>query len=569
MRRWIYFGVMALVGLGAGPASAQERVEEVDLPRHVVDEVLDFFNGPGTLRFRGASTVPEGRVIQSDVGALRGPLTVEGEIVGDVMVLNGDLVVRGGGRIDGDVTIVGGQFLGDHTSVSGQVTVYSERLAYGRRGDRIVVERRRRLAPDRTRSRISFRNEGSYNRVEGLPIMMGPVVRTGGDDFTRFDAMAIWRTAQGFEPEEFGWFLRAEQHFGADGRLTLGATAHSLVEPIERWGLTDAETSLATFLFHEDFRDYYAREGFSVFLGYEDRDAGLRLRGEYRDEDHAFVPVESPWTLKGGDDPWRPQPLVAQGNVRTLRLGLTVDDRNDREDPSDGWYLDAHAVLGLEGSLVLPPRLDGLPGPATLLEGERGVESDFRTGFLDLRRYARLGPTADVRVRGVLAGSLQEEPLPPQFQHALGGAGSLPGYPLMGLDCGVRDREVSVLREDGDLTVRHPAFAGYGCDRIALLQVEYRGGFSVDVDLGDDEWDEDWNWYPAVDFTPSWTLFANVGRGWAFDDPAATAYPRYDTGTFADVGMGILLGDIGLYWAYPLQGDDHDLNFFVRVDYRF
>jgi len=213
------------------------------------------------------------------------------------------------------------------------------------------------------------------------------------------------------------------------------------------------------------------------------------------------------------------------------------------------------------------------PDPATVVGDARDASSDFRAGFMDLRRYARLGPAADIRVRGVIAGSLDDEPLPPQFQHALGGAGSLPGYGLMSVDCGARSSVYSAMRTTDSGTRRHPAYASYGCDRVALFQAEYRGTFTVDLGLGGgnewEEWNEDWDWYPAVDFSPSWSVFFNAGRGWSLADQTSGSFFGPDTDTYADVGVGILLGDIGLYWAYPLQGADKDVNFFLRIDHRF
>jgi len=568
--KWLSWGLI-LLATGPLTAWAQERVEEMDLPPHVADEVVAFFNRTSTIRFTGRSDVPAGGVIQGNVAVLRGPFTVAGEVDGDLMVVNGDLSIVGDGVVTGDVTVLGGSMLVGASAVGGQLTVYSEVLRYQRRGDRLVVETEPRGRRYRrgTGSRISVRNEGSYNRVEGLPVMVGPVVRTGGTQFMRFDALAIWRTDWGFEAEDLGYFLRAEQHFGPQGRFTIGATAHSVINAMERWGLSDAETSLSTFLFHTDYRDYFEREGFSAFLDFEHRDMGVSLRAEYRDEDHAFVPTGSPWTLGDNDDPWRPQPLVGTGNLRSLSAALTVDGRNDPDDPSDGWYLNAHATMGLQGDLAVPGYLAALPGPGGTATAPYVVDSEFRTGFLDLRRYARLGPSSDLRIRGVLAGSIDGNPLPPQYQHTLGGAGSLPGYELMSLDCGARSAEVSVLQDRGDGAVRYAAYPAYGCDRIALFQAEYRGNFSINIDLGDDEWEEDWDWYPAVDFSPSWSIFFNAGRGWSLSDSASPGYLGPDTGTFADIGAGFLFGDIGLFWAYPLQGDDRNVNFFLRIDHRF
>jgi hypothetical protein len=197
------------------------------------------------------------------------------------------------------------------------------------------------------------------------------------------------------------------------------------------------------------------------------------------------------------------------------------------------------------------------------------VNTDVRSGFLDLRRYARLGPAADLRVRGLIAGSIDGEPLPPQFQHTLGGEGSMPGYGLMSMDCGARANRFSVFRGDADAAVRTPVFASYGCDRIALFQAEYRGDLSFNLDMGPDEWDDEWDWYPAIDFTPRWSVFFDAGRGWSLSEPGSPGWLGPSTETKADVGVGLFLGDLGLYWAWPLQGEDRGVNFFVRIAHRF
>src|SRR5690606_19682750 len=110
---------------------------------------------------------------------------------------------------------------------------------------------------------------------------------------------------------------------------------------------------------------------------------------------------------------------------------------------------------------------------------------NFTTGRIDVRRYQTVGRNATLALRAFGAGSLREEPLPPQFQHALGGAGSLPGYSTFSIACGARDRLVRRSRDDPF----QDFFGGYGCDRMALFQAEYRGGFDLDFGHG-----RDWHW---------------------------------------------------------------------------
>ncbi|HSG47357.1 MAG TPA: polymer-forming cytoskeletal protein, partial [Longimicrobiales bacterium] len=129
--------------LAVAPLTAQERgVSELDLPRGVANEVIAFFNDPTTIRFQGRAQVPTESVILGNVAVLGGPLQVAGEITGDVVVVNGDLLLEETGRITGDVTVIGGSVVGPVEGVLGQLTVFSEPLAYRRQGERIAYDER-------------------------------------------------------------------------------------------------------------------------------------------------------------------------------------------------------------------------------------------------------------------------------------------------------------------------------------------------------------------------------------------------------------------------------------------
>lgn len=567
---WI-LGLLVVAPLGA----QEQQVEDVDLPRGVAEEIISFFNRPETVRFHGRAEIPAGRVVVGDVAVLGGPLLLAGEVEGDVVVVNGNLQIAPGGRISGDATVLGGRADAAQTAIGGQLTVFDEPLRYVRDGSGITYDEGRwarwRHHRRTKRSYFSVRVESNYNRVEGLPVLFGPVFQTRSAHPFRMDALAVWKSESGIRiaPDEMGYMVRAEQRFGPRDRFSIGATAHSLVEPIESSGFSHSEASLAAFLLHQDFRDYYGREGISAFARFDDEDARVSAAAEYRYENHSFVPVASPWTIKRNDSPWRPTPLVGEGRLHTVSGSLVLDGRNDAADPTDGWYLEARARAGVGGDLTISEYRLPDPGPETVVSETRPSESTFRSGYLDFRRYARLGPDADIKIRGVLAGSLDGEPLPPQFQHALGGEGSMPGFPVFGLDCGARANLYSVLRPEGETLVRRNAYAGYGCDRVALFQAEYRGTFSFDLGVGSDDWDDDWSWYPLVDLTPSWSVFFDAGRGWSLSEPGSPAFLGPDTETLMDVGLGLLLGDVGLYWAWPLNGDERDVNFFLRIDHRF
>lgn len=557
----------------------EQRIRDADLPLWVEEDVIDFFNNEETIHFTGRSRIPSTRSIVGNVAALGGPFTIAGDVEGDLVVVNGDLVFEEGGSVSGDVLIVGGRVLEEELGrISGNLRVFSEPLRYVQRGDRISAARRpRRDTSGRFDQNYSWGDATiilkagqNYNRVEGLPVIFGPSIRTGGDHPLRLSAWGIWRTEMGLElgEEDFGYLLRAEQTLGARDEVSFGATGFSYVDPIEDWGLSNLEASLSTFLLHKDFRDYYEREGFSGFVNIRLPSLPVELKAEYFKEDHRFMPVAGPWSVTKNKDPWREQPLVAQGEVEFIEGTVVVDTRNSRNDPTDGWYFEARTKHGLGGNLALPAHRTSPESQAALLQPLE-YDSDFITGFLDIRSYNRVGPNSSLNIRGILGGTLNDVALPPQFQHAFGGVGSLPGFPAFAGDCGAR----SVVRgydiPAGEIYVRDPVFPRYGCDQIAVFQAEFRGSLFVDWDFGwdneGDSWDEDWDWYPRVEMSPDWSVFFNAGQGWTVDGLG-------DTDTLMDVGLGLYLGDLGIYYAFPLnedEGGDRNGNFFIRLSRRF
>ena len=511
-----------------------------------------------------------------DVAALGGPFTIAGEVDGDLVVVNGDLIFEAGGVVTGNVLVLGGRTFGeDLAEIGGDLRVFAEPLRYIQRGDRIESAgrptERGGFGPDFPwgDARFTVKSGQNYNRTEGLPVMFGPSFRTAGANPLHLDVFAIWRTDMGFDldGDDFGYALRAEQALGGRDNIAIGGTLFSNVDPIEDWGITNLEASLATFILHEDYRDYYERSGWSAYAELRLPYSPVEFRAEYFDEDHGFMPVLNPWSITKNNDPWREQPLVAEGKVRFLEGSLTLDTRNDQNDPSDGWLLQASARKGLGGDLFVPSHLVSREGPPEIVEAAE-FDTDFLTGFLDLRGYLRINPGSSLNVRGVMGGALTDVPLPPQYQHALGGVGSLPGHRMFTQDCGARDvtRVYDHVANQG--VIRSDVFPSYGCDRFALFQAEFRGNLFMDWGFGGDEkndpWESDWNWYPDIDFSPNWSAFFNAGRAWNVNSN--------ETDTLMDLGVGLFFGDLGFYFAYPLNEDengDRDGNFFLRLSRRF
>ena len=540
---------------GASLMAQQPVRAAATLPAEVADAVIAFYNRPETVRISGEATISAGTVLDGNLAVLEGPLVVEGRVRGHVVVLNGDAVLRAGARIDGDLTVAGGEISGlEEATVSGVVAAYIEPVRF--RSERgLLVKSSPASDPELSAGRDFFFGRtdlllaarGGYNRVEGLPITVGPRFETHGTHPIRLEAMAIYRTADGLgvELDDFGYLLHLEQLLGPGIGARAGMTLHSEVVPIEDGWLSDRENSLATFLLRRDYRDYYERVGWSAYLRFAPTPRPINVSLEYRDERHASLPTTTAWT-PFGDRPWRAQPRVAEGRLRTMAGRARYDTRNDPVDPTTGWLIHAELETGLGGSAEWPTPFDRDADPCVDCD-EAGTR--FLIGHLDVRHYARLGPSSRLTVRALASSSLDDRPLPPQRQRTLGGEGSLPGYSAFRFDCGARSGPA-----DADGLVPF-----YGCDRVALVQLEYQRDFPIvrgwgrkfgwDVDLGD---------------VPGWVVFFDAGRAWT-DRSSQLGRGGGPDDFAADAGMGIKLGRLGLFWALPLTGARRDVNFFVRL----
>lgn len=573
MRQLATLALLSLLPLIVDPALAQEAAGAVpdstrrSLPPEIADRVIAFYNDPARVRLVGDVEVDEGDTIRADVAALDGPLLVRGRIEGELVMLNGDVRLEAGSSVTGSVTVVGGTLeVAEDARVGGEMLSYSEALAYRRSGIRLA-----RVddadAAGWGRADFLVATGRSYNRVEGLPITFGPRIRTAGSNPLRVDALAVYRTESGLtlDPEAMGYFARVEQFIGGFRSLRVGFTAHSLVDPIEEWGVSDLESGLSTFLLHEDHRDHYERQGVSVYASLTPPRSPLELGIEARREAHRSLASGSPWTLSNNGDRWRAQPLVGEGDVTTIGGTAAFDSRNDSADPATGWLVRARveqavrSTLAREAAFLVDPAPGGPAGSPSIEALGFGL---FSSAFVDIRRYNRVDPDSRLNFRLVAGGSLDGDALPPQRQHALGGEGSLPGYPLFELDCGAREALVYRPGMDGGSA---PFYPRYGCDAFGLFQADYRGRFAFrflwDSVPWSDEVEEDEHWGFAADVSPEWTVFVDAGQAWSYDGGP-------DEELAADVGLGVLLGRLGVFVAVPVTGGE-GVNLFARIGPRF
>lgn len=559
-------------GLAALPALANAQVGDTALartrlPPDVAREVAALFNATTTLRATEQTEIPAGRDVPGDVAVLNGPIIIAGHVAGRVLAINADVLLRKGARIDGDLLVVGGEVEGSEgATIGGELRVYHPPLRYTMDGERLVAQfevpsgdeqwwrRFERLGRDNT-NRLEIATAGVYNRVEGLPVRIGPVLyRDQGWGHLRFSATAIVRTGSSFSSStpDVGHVVASELRVGRQFGATFGGRLYDQVDGVETWQLSNAEVGLASFLFHRDYRDYYGRHGGQLFAALRaTENADLTL--SYGDERWSSRETRDPPVLFDNGLAWRENPVMDAGRFHVANLTLRVDTRNDTFNPWAGWYLLADYERGT-GTI-------DASGPVSF--GVRTAPSGstrYQRAFFDLRRYNRINPSSALNLRVVLGGWLSGDPLPLERRLSIDGPGTVPGFDFRS---GGAD-DVGTCA-----TSSAPAGRPAQCERIGLAQLEYRSDLRISFSQGADA-----DRRTRFRADGAWIFFADAGRGWLVNAPGtALNFGRSDLPPLStyrtDLGAGLDFDLIGVYAAKALSVPREPLNVFLRVRHRF
>ena len=522
-------------------------------PPEVVSEAVAAYNDTTAFRSYGSQTVSSGTLIRGNVAVYRGTLRVVGRIIGNVTVVNGGLILGPLGTIEGDVLVVGGRMQSAPSARhTGALREYADPAPVFRTATGSLEVRERRptlgdLATARTtfqagalKATLEVGTRGSYNRVEGLPVIAGPTFSfpTPNLGEVRMQVHGVIRTEKDQTDQlgQFGW--RAGFDYESRGRVRGGVTASwsSLVAPIEELQLTPGEAGWSSFLLRRDYEDYYHAQGIAAGAHVYPV-AGLRVGASVRFGDELTVPASDPITLLRNDSPWRPNPLIDDGFYTTIRAEIAFDNRNSQLTPTSGWLVRASFERGSSDDvapIALPTEVrDPIPTFRTY---------SFNKIWVDARIYARINQASRVNLRALGGGWLGGDPLPIQRRLSMGGPGILPGLPFRSQSC-------------APPSLTDPALTAL-CDRAIAAQAELRVRFPLRLRelLGADEWlllDRFFGGDQA-----DVVFFSDAGKGWiAGDGPGRVPSNRIPVlGEWDyDAGIGLDLGGFALYLAKSLS----------------
>jgi len=560
------------------PDSSGATIQAIELPRVVTDEIIRFYNAPSTTRLVGRTRLPRGNEWRGDVAVRNGPAIIGGRVNGALVVINGDVLLEPGAEITGNLIVVGGTVEGTtEARVGGELRQYREPLLYRLRGegDEIAYApnlRRRALwnpgarvswGTGDTRSTLTIATGGTFNRVEGLPIVFGPLFdwRLKDDLRLRLDALGVFRSAGDLSDKrsDLGYMLRTELRAGEIRPVGVGFRAYDVVTPVEDWGLRNAEVGWSAFVFARDYRDYFLNKGWAArVFAHPEKQIGVTF--EVRRDWQASVAARDPWTLFRNSNAWRPNPPIDEGHYTTLSLNGTIDTRNDLDDPTSGWIV--RTTLEHSSSKDVTPQT-GVPAAVRGTIPTDGSYA-FDRVFLDVRRYARVSASGRLNLRLLAGGWLGGDPLPLQRRLSLGGPDPMAGYPFRQSGC---NRDIA-----------DPAFTGSlvaACDRVVAVQAEYRGHLKLNwsytpFGTGREEGDEEGGTLLRLE-GPDLVVFGDAGQAWLVGNgPGRLPSNRLPTlgSWLAELGLGVDWGGFGVYVAKAVTTGEH-LRFTVRLDHRF
>ncbi len=531
----------------------------------VVEELLAFYNDSSTTRMQGDVSFPRGSEFTGRLALFRGSLRLAGRVRGDIVVINATLYLLPGADVEGDVLVVGGRLIrSPETRHEGRERVVWDAAPVLRSADGTLVlrERRRSLGElaaaratfqtGRVRTTLLLATGGTYNRIEGLPIVFGPTfeLRPSRATVARLDLRGVLRTAgEGARlSSDFGYGARAELRFPAGG---IAGQVYSEVAPFDDQPLSAAENGWSAFLLQRDYRDYLERRG-GGGAAWIQPTRSLRLEASLRRDQERSLRATDPWSLLRNSDRWRRNPLSDDGHYFTTGLQLDLDTRNDRELPSTGWLLRAryeHSTSDDVAPIALPESVR----PPTPTGG--GYQFDRLT--LDLRRYSRLAPGLRVNTRLRADGWIGGDRLPIQRRVSLGGPDLLPGYAFRSFTCAPR----------GFSDPADPAL----CDRSIVAQVEVRTRLGVNFGYRPRNRESGTPGRFIGLEEADLVVLGDMGKAWlAGDGPGqvpVNRIPSLDEWK-VDVGVGLDAGEVGAYLAKSLS-EGEPVRFLVRLQRRF
>lgn len=365
-----------------------------------------------SVTFEGATVIHRRDTVNSNVVVKAGDLTVFGRITGDVLVVGGDLYIRDGAYIGGNIKVINGDVVKDEEAV---VVGYIDKSSSKR--EKPYREQEKNFRRSSTRLNANWVNESTnldnfifrYNRVEGMFLGAGSNKRYYWDNQRSYSLFGS--VGYGFKSHAWRGNLGLSRQFAFyDGQMfEIEAEGHSLTDTKDDWLIGVHENTAAAILIHEDYRDYFRRYGYGANAGYNLQQdfVTLQVKAGYLADEYRSMENRTEWSLFGGDKLFRPNPAIGEGRMRGIAASAGLSTVTSTIDGPEGWSI--HTT-------------------AEFMKKSYGSDFTFDRYVADIRRYQPLGRWDNFNIRFRVGSA--EGVLPLQKAFDMGGLGTVQGYPF-------------------------------------------------------------------------------------------------------------------------------------------
>lgn len=369
-------------------------------------------SGKDKIKYIGDLIIYADEVVNGDVVVMQGDLRVKGTVNGNAVVSFGDAFVDSGGVINGDLVALRGKInVNENATITGEIV--ESRLFDISFDDHDFDDRNRHRDKDKDDSHWFHETKDAdvdarlgYNKVDGFFLGL-KVPKVIGDQFEFVPQVTLHGFfGYGFSNDRWQYYAEFDKWFFEENKLEFGVEAHDLTDTQDNWIIENEENSVAAFLIHEDFRDYYYRRGFGGHIAQDIGDF-LRLKVKYLADDYSMAENKTDWALFGGDKKFKE-------NYSFMGIGANILPGMMRSIVTSGDMKLFNSDLLMSGSMEYADSED-IGGDFTFNKYIFEMK-----GFFDIGRFEGL----DFRIR--LGNS--DGDLPPQRMFTLGGISTLRGF---------------------------------------------------------------------------------------------------------------------------------------------
>ena len=347
-------------------------------------------NNDSIISHNGDLEIAEGDTVYGDVVVKKGTLTVRGVIDGDALVVNGNIVVKDGGKISGNARAINGTITREPKGIVVGFVEETSSSSASRFGQKeSPIKKRWRTFSDMTdwedgRTNVFYFH---YNRVEGLFFGVGKEKKYYWDGSKSVSGYG--GAGYGIKTHRWNLQLGLDRQFANDDVIyEIGTQAHSIADSKDAWIMGLTENTITALVVQEDYRDYFWREGFSFHTARLSKETGLEtmLKLEYSNDRYSALSKQTDWAIfHPSGSLFRENPAVNEGYIKSISLSASLNNVEREGRQKHGWNV--VALLEKSGN-------------------ELGGTFNFTQGILDVRRYQPLSRYDNINMR-VRVGTLE------------------------------------------------------------------------------------------------------------------------------------------------------------------